>query len=141
LNKLKADLEDLEGAVGGVDFQPQIDSLSRTISSINTKLTEQTNTTKNMTKTVDKLSAWKDETAKNLKSQWVRVLSSKEYKALRPAGENTLQDYNPRYRYPNTVYLVVDFNKPKAIYIGDILVAQAESKGSIGFAYTFPIAF
>lgn len=141
LNNLKDDLESLEGSVDGVDFQPQIDSLSRTISSINTKLTETSNSTKNITKDVEKIKTWKDETAKNLKSQWVRVLSSKEYRALRPAGENTLQDYNPRYRYPNTVYLVVDFNKPKAIYIGDILVAQAESKGSIGFAYTFPIAF
>ena len=39
------------------------------------------------------------------------------------------------------IYLIVDFNKPKAIYIGDILVAQAEQKGSVGFAYTFPIVF
>ena len=34
--------------------------------------------------------------------------------------------YNSRYKYPNTVYLVVDFNKPKAIYIGDILGAQEQ---------------
>ena len=26
-------------------------------------------------------------------------------------------------------------------YIGDVLVAQAEQKGSVGFAYTFPIIF
>lgn len=141
LSTLVSDLEDLENSVGGVDFQPQIDSISKSITNINTKLNETSNSTKNITKDVEKIKTWKDETAKNLKSQWVRVLSTKEYRALRPAGENTLEDYNPRYRYPNTVYLVVDFNKPKAIYIGDILVAQAESKGSIGFAYTFPIAF
>jgi hypothetical protein len=74
-----------------------------------------------------------------LKQNWVRVLSTNEYKSLRAAPEGV--PYNDRYRYPNIVYLVVDFNKPKAIYIGDIMVAQAESSGSIGFAYTFPIIF
>lgn len=74
-----------------------------------------------------------------LKQNWVRVLTTNEYKALRTAPEGA--SYNNRYKYPNVVYLVVDFNKPKAIYIGDILVAQAEQKGSVGFAYTFPIVF
>ena len=80
-------------------------------------------------------STYKDQ----LKQTWVRVLSSTEYRKLTtpPVGV----PYNDRYKYPNTVYLVIDYNKPKAIYIGDILVAQAEQKGSIGFAYTFPIVF
>lgn len=140
VERLRSEIDNIDSETS-VDLQPQIDSLARSVSNLNTKLNETNTSTKSLVKDVDKIKTWKDETAKNLKSQWVRVMSSKEYKALRPAGENTLQDYNPRYRYPNTVYLVVDFNKPKAIYIGDILVAQAESKGSIGFAYTFPIVF
>lgn len=74
-----------------------------------------------------------------LKQNWVRVLSSKEYGRLLPNPPEGI--FNNRYKYPNTVYLVVDFNKPKAIYIGDILVAKAEQSGSVGFAYTFPIVF
>ena len=141
LNTVKQNLEEVEESINLVNYQPQIDSINNSIKTINTKVNEATTSTKNLTKDVDKLNTWKSETAKSLKSQWVRVLSSKEYRNLRPAGENTLEDYNPRYRYPNTVYLVVDYNKPKAIYIGDILVAQSEAKGSIGFAYTFPISF
>ena len=90
-------------------------------------------------KNINKLQSVTTEQADQLKTSWVRVLSSKEYNNLRPAPEGI--PYNSRYKYPNTVYLVVDFNKPKAIYIGDILVAKAEQKGSIGFAYTFPIVF
>lgn len=74
-----------------------------------------------------------------LKQNWVRVLSTREYGRLLPNPPEGI--FNNRYKYPNTVYLVVDFNKPKAIYIGDILVAKAEQSGSIGFAYTFPIVF
>lgn len=141
LNNLKRDVDGLESALDNTDYQPQIDSINNSIKSINTKVNETNSTIKNINKEYEKISTWKDETSKSLKSQWVRVMSSKEYKALRPAGENTFQDYNPRYRYPNTVYLIVDFNRPKAIYIGDILVAQSEVKGSVGFAYTFPISF
>jgi hypothetical protein len=140
LKTLKRNLEGLEDSMP-IDFQPQMDAIKSKVDSTNTKLREVTDTTKTLTNTVGKLNNWKEETAKNLKSQWVRVLSSKEYKNLRPAGENTLDNYNPRYRYPNTVYLVVDFNRPKAIYIGDILIAKSEINGSIGFAYTFPISF
>lgn len=140
-NRLRNQVTELENSVEGGNYDTEINSLTKSVQTLNTKISEANTSNKALVKDVEKLNTWKSETSKNLKSQWVRVLSSKEYKNLRPAGENTLQDYNPRYRYPNTVYLVVDFNKPKAIYIGDILVAQAESKGSIGFAYTFPISF
>ena len=140
-NRLVNQVAELENSVDNGNYDSEINSLTKSVQTLNTKITEATTTNKTLVKDVEKLNTWKSDTAKNLKSQWVRVLSTNEYKNLRPAGENTLEDYNPRYKYPNTVYLVVDFNKPKAIYIGDILVAQAESKGSIGFAYTFPISF
>lgn len=75
-----------------------------------------------------------------LQQKWVRVLSTREFERLydNPPANSS---YDNRYKYPNTVYLVVDFNKPKAIYIGDILIAKAEQTGSVGFVYTFPIVF
>lgn len=74
-----------------------------------------------------------------LKQPWVRVMSSNEYKKLITPTEGA--PYNDRYKYPNMLYMIVDYNKPKAIYIGNILIAQAEAGGSIGFAYNFPIVF
>lgn len=113
---------------------------------VNNALAEMRTSVNNQNKTVtaqgneiSKLKTSSEKYNEQLKQTWVRVLSTNEYKKLSvpPAG----MPYNPRYKYPNTVYLVVDFNKPKAIYIGDILIAQAEQKGSVGFAYTFPIVF
>ena len=80
-----------------------------------------------------------DSYKEQLKQKWIRVLTTTEYKNLRNPVEGA--SYNDRYKYPNVVYMVVDFNKPKALYIGDILVAKAEQGGSIGFAYTFPMVF
>lgn len=74
-----------------------------------------------------------------LKQPWVRVMSSNEYRKLITPTEGA--PYNDRYKYPNMLYMIVDYNKPKAIYIGNILIAQAEAGGSIGFAYNFPIVF
>lgn len=74
-----------------------------------------------------------------LKQTWVRVMSTKEYNKLVMPPDNV--PYNSRYRYPNTLYFIVDYNKPKAVYIGDILIAKAKDSGSNGFAYSFPIVF
>ena len=84
-----------------------------------------------------------EETAVNhteqLKQSWVRIMSTKEYNKLVTPPDNA--PYNERYKYPNTLYFIVDYNKPKAVYIGDILIAKAEGKGPNGFAYNFPISF
>ena len=76
------------------------------------------------------------ELAEKLKTQWVRVMTPEEYNSLAPINEN-----NPFAKQPNVVYMLVRYNKPIAIYIGDILIAKAEQKGSVGFTYTFPIVF
>ena len=74
-----------------------------------------------------------------LRQNWIRVLSTREYNSLTPAPDGAA--YSKYYKYPNTLYFIVDFNKPKAIYIGDIKIAEAEQTGSVGFTYTFPIIF
>ena len=76
------------------------------------------------------------ELTEKLKTQWVRVMTPEEYNSLAPINEN-----NPFAKQPNVVYMLVRYNKPIAIYIGDILIAKAEQKGSVGFTYTFPIVF
>ena len=78
--------------------------------------------------------------ASQLKQPWVRVISTKEYEKLLPVKDG-MTVYNPSYRYPNILYFIVDFNQPKAIYIGNIQIAKAEKRGDVGFTYTFPIVF
>jgi hypothetical protein len=77
-----------------------------------------------------------------LRNEWVRVMTPEAYKRLAPIGD-TFSDGspNPYAKQANTIYMLVRYNKPIAVYIGDIMIAQAEQKGSVGFAYTFPIIF
>lgn len=129
INTLLTDLENLECTIRNF------------ISEINNSTNEQTriNTTQDT-----KLTKIEQDIATNndkLKQSWVRVVSTPEYKKLLKLPEGYNSAYNPRYKYPNTIYLVVDYNTPKAIYIGDILIAKSQTNGSIGFAYGFPISF
>ena len=71
-----------------------------------------------------------------LKMQWVRVMTPEEYNSLAPINSS-----NPFAKKPNVIYMLVRYNKPIAIYIGDVLIAEAEKTGSTGFVYTFPIVF
>ena len=91
----------------------------------------------------DRIDAIKDNIntqAEQLKYPSIRILSTREYNRLTRVP-SYIDYYSPYYIYPDILYFVVDFNKPKALYIGDVLIAKAEIKGSIGFAYTFPISF
>ena len=71
-----------------------------------------------------------------LKQQWVRVMTPEEYNNLSPIGSSSVNA-----KKANVIYMLVRYNKPTAVYIGDILIAQAEQKDSQGFTYTFPIVF
>lgn len=128
ISDISNDIEEVE-----CELNNAIIELKSSINNQNKQITQQT------TK-ISKLEIDSGKYSEQLKQTWVRVLSTNEYKKLLsnpPSG----MAYHPRYKYPNTVYLIVDFNKPKALYIGDIMIARAEQKGSIGFAYTFPIIF
>jgi hypothetical protein len=102
---------------------------------------EKSQSTKNESqdKKIVELQESTNKNTEKLKQPWVRVISTNEYKRLLKAPEGA--SYNPRYRYQNILYMIVDFSVPKAIYIGDILIAKAQKDGSIGFAYNFPIIF
>lgn len=127
IGNVSNDFEELECEVNNTltELRASLNTQSRQITQQDTKIK----------KLEDSSSIYNDK----LKQPWVRVLSSTEYKKLAKPQEGVA--YNDRYKYPNVLYMVVDYNKPKAIYIGDILIAQAEAGGSIGFAYNFPIVF
>lgn len=78
----------------------------------------------------------------SMKNEWVRVLTPEAYNRLAPVGtsysDGTLDPYA---KQANVIYMLVRYNKPIAVYIGEVLIAQAEQKGPQGFAYNFPIIF
>jgi hypothetical protein len=50
--------------------------------------------------------------------------------------------YTRRNRIENNcIYIVEKFDRPVAIYIGSLQIAKRDMAGSIGFPYTFPLAF
>ena len=145
VNQLSSRIAEVESDNDSIETNVS-DSIYEIECEMNNALTEMRASINNQTKQItqqntkiSKLEQSSSSAAEQLKQNWVRVLTTNDYKKLRPAPDGV--PYNDRYKYPNIVYLVVDFNKPKAIYIGDILVAKAEQSGSIGFAYTFPIVF
>ena len=42
---------------------------------------------------------------------------------------------------PKTIYMIVDGNELKRLYIGQFLIGRSQEDGSIGFPYNFPIIF
>ena len=40
---------------------------------------------------------------------------------------------------PKTIYMIVDGNELKRLYIGQFLIGRSQEDGSMGFPYTFPI--
>jgi hypothetical protein len=68
-------------------------------------------------------------------------MTPEEYKNLPTDPYYGDGSINPYAKQPNVLYMLVRYNKPIAVYIGDVLIAQAEQKGSVGFAYSFPISF
>ena len=145
VNQLSSRIAEVESDNDSIETNVS-DSIYEIECEMNNALTEMRASISNQTKQItqqntkiSKLEQSSSSAAEQLKQSWVRVLTTNDYKKLKPAPDGV--PYNDRYKYPNIVYLVVDFNKPKAIYIGDILVAKAEQSGSIGFAYTFPIVF
>lgn len=142
LNTRINDLQELHSSATGniVENVANIEtSVNNSLAEMRASLNTQSRTVTSHTSQISKLESTTSTQTDKLKQNWIRVLTSNEYKKLTTPPDGV--PYNNRYKYPNTLYLVVDYNKPKAIYIGDILVAQAEQKGSIGFAYTFPIVF
>ena len=67
---------------------------------------------------------------KSAERQWIEVLTPEQYKRLPSSAIE-----------PNKIYMCIKYNKPYAMYVGSVLIAQRDSKSSTGFAYTFPLTF
>ena len=117
-------------------------NVNNALAEVNATLSNQSKQITSVTSNIRSLQNTDIEHEEKLRNEWVRVMTPEAYKRLAPIGD-TFSDGspNPYAKQANTIYMLVRYNKPIAVYIGDILIAQAEQKGSIGFAYTFPIIF
>ena len=70
------------------------------------------------------------EIKKSAERQWIEVMTPEQYRRLPSSAIE-----------PNKIYMCIKYNKPYAMYVGSVLIAQRDSKSSTGFAYTFPLSF
>ena len=126
LGNLSSDMHDVE-----VGLNNTMSILQSTINVHDRKLLEQGDQLERMQEFNYRL----EEATRN---EWVRVMTPEEYNRLSNVPN---YDGDPYAKKPNVLYMLVRFNKPIAIYIGTILIAQARQDGSVGFAYDFPIIF
>lgn len=142
VNAIDSRIETLEENTGNSinDLYSKIDEIecetTNSLNEFNSNLTYQTRKIEEHSKDINNLKRTDTDLENKLKKQWVRVMTPEEYNSLAPVNEN-----NPYAKQPNVVYMLVRYNKPIAIYVGDICIAKAEQRGSTGFAYTFPITF
>lgn len=61
---------------------------------------------------------------------WIQILTPEQYKRI-PASRID----------PAKIYMCVKYNKPYAMYIGSVLIAERGASSATGFAYTFPLTF
>lgn len=61
---------------------------------------------------------------------WIEIMSPEQYKRIHPSRID-----------PAKLYMCIKYNKPYALYIGSILIAERNSIESTGFTYTFPLTF
>lgn len=81
-------------------------------------------------KDIDKI----EESINNLSTfathEWIQILTPEQYERIHPSRID-----------PAKLYMCVKYNKPYALYIGSILIAERNVDTSTGFVYTFPITF
>ena len=117
-------------------------NVNNALAEVNASLSNQSKQISTQASTIRSLQNTDIAHEEKLRNEWVRVMTPEAYKKLAPVGD-TFSDGtpNPYAKQANTIYMLVRYNKPIAVYIGEVLIAQAEQKGSVGFAYTFPIIF
>ena len=75
-----------------------------------------------------------EEDVKNIKKsatkEWIQILTPEQYQRI-PAARID----------PAKIYMCIKFNKPYALYIGSVLIAERNTLQATGFAYSFPLTF
>ena len=148
LNSLDARLTNVEASSGGdisdvrAEMEELVCDVNNSIAEVNAAVSSTSKQISTQSSQIAKLQQADVKFEEQLRNEWVRVMTPEEYKRLAPIGD-TFSDgtLNPYAKKSNVIYMLVRYNKPISVYIGDVLIAQAESKGSQGFAYNFPIIF
>jgi uncharacterized phage infection (PIP) family protein YhgE len=141
VTRLEETCEDLQH-----DLKCNLSSVKTDIIATDTKFNDLKTTYTNKLNSIDdkiKSLTEKDrEITQQLKNEWIRVMTPEEYNRLPKNPYYANGSINPNAVQPNTIYFLVKYNRPYALYIGSTLIAKAEEKGgNIGFTYTFPIVF
>lgn len=116
------------------ELNSSTDSLNHTINQRYTEFKNHLRTAEisnnSINKDIDNLELKVSSLEKSAGKEWIQILTPEQYKRL------------PSSRIdPAKLYLLVRFNKPYALYIGSVLIAERGSEASAGFAYTFPMTF
>jgi hypothetical protein len=129
--------EDLDKRVDTVESG--LNSLSTQFKSVNNNYTDKFN---DYDKQFKSLNNTDRDIKQQLKNEWIRVMTPAEYQNLPTNPNYSDGSRNPYALQPNTIYFLVKYNKPYALYIGSTLIAKVEEKnGNAGFVYSFPIVF
>ena len=130
IGQVRGEIEELE-----CDFTNNLNELQATVYTQSRLINSQATQISQLQETDKKYS-------EQIGNEWVRVMTPEEYNRLAPVGSVYGDGKpNPYAKKPNVIYMLVRYNKPISVYIGDVLIAKAESKGPQGFAYNFPIPF
>jgi hypothetical protein len=145
-------VNNINNKIDNIDLDTPISDINNEIHNVQTSLN---NKLSNLQSTISthnkKISQHEDKIAKMqdidtkleraVSTEWVRVMTPEDYNKLSKNPNYSDGTKNPNAVQPNTVYMIVKYNKPVAIYIGTILIAEAKQEGPAGFTYNFPIVF
>ena len=158
LNK-KADSEDVNSSlvkltnqINNIDIDTPIKELEESIHNVETTFNNILSTIRSLVNTHDRQIQQQNTQISKLQekdnkleiaanNEWVRVMTPEEYNRLSNNPNYSDGSKNPYAKQPNTIYMLIRYNKPIAVYIGTVLIAEAKQDGSVGFAYNFPIIF
>lgn len=148
INRLETKITNIENSGNDdlINIASNIENLECNVNNMFSELTSNVNSVNRQVTTantqIDKIKQEIIEYEDYIQNEWVRVMTPEAYNKLAPVGDTFSNGVpNPYAKKANTIYMLVRYNKPIAVYIGDIMIAKAEQKGSIGFAYSFPIIF
>ena len=145
-------LTKLTNQINSIDIDTPIQDLEESIHNIETTFNNTLSTIRTLVNTHDRQIQQQNSDITKLKeidnkleisasNEWVRVMTPEEYNRLSNNPNYSDGTKNPYAKQPNTIYMLVRYNKPIAVYIGTVLIAEAKKTGPAGFAYNFPIIF
>ena len=150
--EVSKNIEELTKQINSIDIDTPIQSIEDSIHNIETSFNNTISTVRSLVNTHDRQIQQQNTQISKLQekdnklelaanNEWVRVMTPEEYNRLANNPNYADGSKNPYAKQPNTIYMLVRYNKPIAVYIGTVLIAEAKQDGSVGFAYEFPIIF